>query len=177
MNKRSWLFIPIVLFSLLVFFLWRGLALDPHVLPSVQIGKALPAFRLPLLGTNQWFTPELLQGRVVLLNVWASWCTACIEEHAFLLKLAQTGFPIVGLNYKDDTQNAQNWLHTWGNPYQLIAEDKAGKLAIDLGVYGTPETFLIDKKGFIRYRHVGIVDEDVWQKEFLPCIEKLKGKA
>lgn len=177
MKALYWRLIPLVVFSLLVVFLWRGLSLEPQTLPSVQIGKTLPEFQLSTLAKDQLFTPQLMHGRIALLNVWASWCAACTDEQVFLLRLAREGVPIYGLNYKDSSENAKRWLAEWGNPYQVIGEDKAGKVAMDLGVYGTPETFLIDKKGIIRYRHVGILDEKTWQADFLPLMKTLQGEA
>lgn len=177
MKTLHWRLLPLAIFVVLVIFLWRGLSLDPQKLPSAQLGKALPQFQLPLLGENKLFNLKDMQGQVVLLNVWASWCAACVEEQVFLMKLARETVPIYGLNYKDNTENAQQWLKEWGNPYQAIAEDKEGRVAIDLGVYGAPETFLIDKKGVIRFRHVGVLDESSWTTDFLPRIKQLQGEA
>lgn len=175
MKTTVWRLLPFLLFGLLVIFLWRGLSLDPQELPSVQLGQSLPAFNLPVLGgAPQGFTPAQFQGKIALLNVWASWCAACVEEQAFLMKLAENGTPIYGLNYKDEPRNALSWLDIWGNPYQLIGQDGKGKVAIDLGVYGAPETFLIDAKGVIRFRHVGLLDEKTWTQEFLPRIHQLR---
>ena len=175
MKTISWKLIPIVIFLLLAGFLYRGLSLDPHHLPSVQIGKNLPQFSLPQLeDPQQKFTTDTLKQRVSLLNVWASWCNACFDEQVFLMQLAREGVPIYGLNYKDKTKNALQWLNQWGNPYQLIAQDKKGKLAIDLGVYGAPETFVIDKQGVIRYRHVGVLNEEVWLKDIQPLMKQLE---
>ena len=157
--------IPIILFLLLSFFLWRGLSLDPHHLPSAVVGKSLPDFILPQLQNSQNKLASIeLRDRVVLLNVWASWCQACIDEQAFLLQLAREGVPIYGLNYKDQ----------WGNPYRLTAQDIEGKVAIDLGVYGAPETFVIDKQGIIRYRHAGVMNQQIWSKEILPLMKQLE---
>ncbi|WP_019216519.1 DsbE family thiol:disulfide interchange protein [Legionella tunisiensis] len=177
MKALYWRLIPLVVFVLLVVFLWRGLGLEPQNLPSVQIGKGLPKFQLSTLDQDQLLTPQLMRGRVVLLNVWASWCAACTDEQVFLLRLAREGVPIYGLNYKDSSENAKQWLTEWGNPYQAVGEDKTGKVAIDLGVYGAPETFLIDKKGIIRYRHVGILDEKTWQSDFVPLMKILQDEA
>lgn len=177
MKIGFWRLIPLVIFASLVFFLWRGLALDPQKLPSTQIGKSLPAFQLTRLDDKNLFTPQLMQGQVALLNVWASWCAACIDEQVFLMALSREGFPLYGLNYKDNRQNALNWLSEWGNPYRAIGEDSQGKVAIDLGVYGAPETFLIDKHGFIRFRHVGVLNEAIWKTDFLPRIKLLQGEA
>ncbi|WP_347252146.1 DsbE family thiol:disulfide interchange protein [Legionella sp.] len=177
MKTLHWRLIPLTIFALLIVFFWRGLSLEPRKLPSVQLGKSLPAFQLPALEEGKLFTPDVMKGRVVLLNVWASWCEACVEEQVFLMRLARQSVPIYGLNYKDNTQNAQRWLNEWGNPYQAVGEDKEGRVAIDLGVYGAPETFLIDKKGVIRYRHIGILNEEAWKSDFLPRIKQLQGEA
>lgn len=160
----TWGVLPVVLFSVLALFLWRGLSLDPQNLPSAQLGQLLPEFNLRVLGSSdQVFSPETMQGKPVILHVWASWCATCAEEQVFLLSLAQSGVPIYGLNYKDDEENAQKWLNTWGDPYQISGRDVDGHVAIDLGVYGTPETFLIDRNGVIRYRHVGALNQTVWE--------------
>ncbi len=169
MKKLS---IPLGLFILLIFFLWRGLSLEPQKLPYARLDKPLPAFTLSVLDSPQNVTEKVFQGNVSLLNVWASWCEACADEQVFLLRLARESIPIYGLNYKDNPTTAKRWLSEWGNPYKLIGEDPEGKFAFDLGVYGTPETFLIDKKGIIRYRHVGILDETIWRNNFLPLIKQ-----
>jgi cytochrome c biogenesis protein CcmG/thiol:disulfide interchange protein DsbE len=173
-----WRIIPLFIFFILVVFLWRGLSLDPQKLPSAKLGSPLPSFQLTVLGrANVKLTPDVFIGHVSLLNVWASWCAACIDEQVFLLKLAQDGVLIYGLNYKDTRDEATQWLAEWGNPYQLIGEDIDGKVGIDLGVYGAPETFLLDKKGIIRYRHVGVLNKRVWQEEFMPLIHQLEFSA
>lgn len=175
MSRIGWRLIPIFLFLLLSVFLWRGLSLDPHHLPSVQIGRHLPQFSVRQLHNPKAnFTSKELQNQVVLLNIWASWCEACIEEQVFLLELARKGVPIYGLNYKDNPKEALHWLAQWGNPYKIIGQDRQGKIAIDLGVYGAPETFLIDKKGIIRYRHVGVMDQDIWTHTISPMMKKLE---
>ena len=167
--------IPIILFVLLSVFLWRGLSLNPHDLPSAQLGKLVPDFTLPQLqNPNSFFSSSQIRDKVVLLNVWASWCMACTEEQVFLLQLAREGVPIYGLNYKDKSEDALQWLAQWGNPYKLVVQDLHGKVAIDLGVYGAPETFIIDKKGIIRYRHAGIMNQELWQKEILPLMKQLE---
>lgn len=177
MKTLYWRLLPLAVFVLLIFFFWRGLSLEPQKLPSVQLGKPLPDFKLPALGSEKTFTSKAMQGRIVLLNVWASWCGSCAEEQKFLMQLSRGDVPIYGLNYKDKTENASRWLDEWGNPYQAIGEDREGKVAIDLGVYGTPETFLIDQAGIIRYRYAGILNEKVWQTDFLPRIQQLQAKA
>lgn len=175
MRYLSLRLIPILLFVLLSIFLWRGLFLDPHALPSAQINKPLPNFVVPQLqNTQDQFSAQQLKNQVSLLNVWASWCMACVDEQVFLMQLAREGVTIYGLNYKDQREDALQWLSEWGNPYQLIGQDKHGKVAIDLGVYGAPETFVIDKKGIIRYRHVGILNQETWSQVILPLIQNLK---
>lgn len=175
MKKIGWKVVPILLFLVISVFLWRGLSLDPHHLPSVQVGKQVPSFILPELeNPSIMFNSQQLRGTVSLLNVWASWCAACVEEQVFLLQLARQGVPIYGLNYKDDSSQAMQWLKQWGNPYKTIAIDPQGTVAIDLGVYGAPETFIIDKKGIIRYRHAGIMTQELWLKELLPLIKELE---
>lgn len=173
MTTLHWRLIPFFLFIVLAVLFWRGLALDPHHLPSVKIGQPLPSFSLNSLD-NQAFTPASMKGQPVLLNVWASWCMACADEQPVLMQLAKEGIPIYGLNYKDTAENAKEWLQEWGNPFQQVGEDNEGKVAMDIGVYGSPETFLIDKNGLIQYRHVGALTLAVWQKEFLPRFEKLR---
>lgn len=175
MKSIGWKLIPVTLFLLLSFFLWRGLSLDPHKLPSVQLGKSLPVFTVPQLQNPEAaFSSSILRQQVVLLNVWASWCEACVEEQVFMMQLAREGVSIYGLNYKDRSADAMQWLAQWGNPYKLIGQDTEGKVAIDLGVYGAPETFVIDKQGIIRYRHVGIMTQDVWIKEIAPLMKQLE---
>lgn len=176
--KKTWVFVPFILFIGLMVFLGRGLFLDPQHLPSTRIGKALPSFSLPVLtNENRVFTPDMMKGNIGLLTIWASWCHACEEEQAFLMQLHAQGIPLFAINYKDKPSEALQWLKTWGNPYQCIGEDKEGKIAIDLGVYGAPETFLIDDKGLIHFRHVGVLDENVWQRDFVPRIRQLRANG
>ncbi|OGV31633.1 MAG: thiol:disulfide interchange protein [Legionellales bacterium RIFCSPHIGHO2_12_FULL_35_11] len=169
----QWKIIPLLVFALLAFFLWRSLKLDPHQLPSAKIGSTLPNFSLPSLASNALISSKDLRGHYVLLNIWASWCPACVQEQIFLLKLARQGVIIYGLDYKDTSKKAQKWLLEWGNPFKEIIFDKHGLLSMDLGVYGAPETFLIDSSGVIQYRHVGILDASIWRKDFLPRIKEL----
>lgn len=153
MNKK--LLIPLGLFIGLLVLFAVGLRLNPREIPSPLIGKPVPEFTAPVLGQAVSFTPAQLQGKVWLLNVWASWCSSCRQEHGVLLELArQQRVPLVGLNYKDTDAEAQQWLNA-GNPYQIVPVDAQGKIGIDLGVYGTPETFLIDRAGVVRAKHVG----------------------
>jgi len=173
MRWLHWRIIPFLLFILLAVFLWRGLSLDPRSLPSAQVGKHLPRIDLPIL-VKKNSGDYSLANHVLLLNVWASWCSACVDEQLFLMQLAHQGFLIYGLNYKDKAQDAKQWLTSFGNPYQVVFQDNDGHVAIDLGVYGAPETFLVDKKGIIRYRHAGILSASIWKKEFLPRIKDLE---
>ena len=167
--------IPIALFALLGVLLWSGLALDPRKTPSPLIGKPLPAFALPTLANpKRSLSPNDLRGRVYLLNVWASWCTACRQEHPVLLEIArQKGAPIVGLNYKDQRADALSWLKDLGDPYETSIVDLEGRFGIELGVYGVPETFVIDKEGVIRYKHIGPVTIETWQDKLLPLVREL----
>lgn len=175
MSKRYWRAIPLVLFVVIAIFLWRGLSLDPQNLPSVQLGKPLPPFQLDVLGDKTTkLTHQMMRGHIVLLNIWASWCDACTQEQWFLSELASQGIVIYGINYKDSAENATAWLSEWGNPYRLIGRDINGQVGIDLGVYGAPETFLIDAKGTIQYRYAGILNETVWVQDFLPRIKQLE---
>lgn len=176
MTQLNWRFMPFFLFIVLAMLFWRGLELDPHHLPSVKIGHPLPQFSLNTLD-NQTVTQAAMKGHASLLNVWASWCMSCVDEQPVLMQLAKQGVPIFGLNYKDTADNAKAWLHEWGNPFQQVAEDVDGKVAIDMGVYGSPETFLVDKEGLIRYRHVGALTMPIWQKEFLPRMALLEKAA
>ncbi len=148
-------FMPLIIFVALVALLGIGLTLNPRLVPSPLIGKPAPEFDLPLLLSEGSFTNKDLIGHVTLLNVWASWCFACRQEHETIKHLSRNGVRIIGLNYKDEPDDAKNWLARLGNPYQAIAVDYNGRIAIDWGVYGAPETFLIDKKGIIRHKVIG----------------------
>lgn len=167
--------IPLVLFLVLVVFLAIGLTRDPSKLPSALLDKPAPTFRLPQLkDPAKTFSAEDMRGKVWILNVWASWCIACREEHPYLDSYAKSGtVPIYGLNYKDEPEDALAWLGELGDPYVLSAVDHDGRVGIDYGVYGAPETYLIDKSGTIRHKHVGPVTPDVWNKEFLPLVQQL----
>ena len=168
--------IPLAIFVVLVFFLAIGLRHgDPHELPSALIDKPAPAFRLPQLkAPEKTFSNEDVRGKVWLLNVWASWCFECGREHPHLFEYAQTGVvPIYGLNYKDKREDALAWLGELGDPYQLSAVDLDGRVAIDYGVYGAPETYVIDQNGTIRLKYVGPLMPDVWSGKILPLVQKL----
>lgn len=173
MAPRLKLFIPLILFAVMALFLFRGLSLDPQELPSALIDRPLPEFELPALGREQLLTRENLLGQPLLLNVWATWCVACRVEHPYLQQLADSGVPIYGVNYKDEDAAAARWLAELGDPYLANIADREGSLGLDLGVYGAPETYLLDADGVIRYRHVGIVDERVWQTILQPRYQQL----
>jgi len=166
--QRLRLFIPLIVFSVLVVFFWRGLSLDPNAMPSALIDKSFPAFTLLRLQDDTPVYRDSLLGDVNLVNVWATWCAACKYEHPVLNHLAEQGINIVGINYKDNTPAALKWLTTLGNPYQFNIVDGDGSLGVDLGVFGAPETYLVDKQGIIRYKHVGIVDMQVWNDILKP---------
>ena len=174
MGPRLKLFIPLILFAVLALFLFRGLELDPKELPSALIDRPLPSFELPALGGDRILRREDVIGEVALFNVWATWCVSCRVEHPYLHMLADQGVPIIGLNYKDDDTDALRWLEELGNPYRVNIVDAQGTLGLDLGVYGAPETYLVDAGGVIRYRHVGVVDERVWQDILKPLYRELK---
>lgn len=163
---RILLFIPLVLFMILGGFLWKGLSIDPRELPSALLDKSFPEFKLPALQQpERLLTQQDFIGQPVLVNVWATWCPSCRQEHAQLLAIAQTGrIPVIGLNYKDDRVGAITWLRQLGDPYQFNIFDEDGMLGLDLGVYGAPETYLLDAQGTIRHRHVGVVTEAAWQE-------------
>jgi cytochrome c biogenesis protein CcmG/thiol:disulfide interchange protein DsbE len=166
---------PLVLFIFLGLLLAYGLNLDPRKIPSPLIGKSLPAFSLATVAdpARKVSRDELL-GRAYLLNVWASWCVACRQEHPFLNELTRNkAVPIIGLNYKDKRQDALGWLGSLGNPYELSLSDSDGRLGIDLGVYGVPETFVIDKQGVIRYKQIGPITPEAWEQKLAPLIKEL----
>lgn len=168
--KRSLFIVPLVFFILLCLFLWRGLSKNPAELPSALIGKAFPTFALASTQDDKiMITQNDLLGKVSLVNVWATWCVSCRVEHPQLLKLAREDkIFIVGINYKDNNVAANQWLVEMGNPYFFSINDDQGKLGIDLGVYGAPETYLVDKQGIIRYKYVGVVSEEVWETKLKP---------
>jgi len=183
MNKKI-LYIPLVLFLLLAAALMWQLARnahgdDPTLLESALVGKPVPDFKLESLDQpgKIYNQSALIDGKPLLLNVWATWCPTCRAEHQYLNTLATKGVRVVGLNYKDDRDKAINWLNSLGNPYALSLYDGDGMLGLDLGVYGAPETFLIDGKGIIRYRHAGDMNEQVWNSEVKPLWDKYSKEA
>jgi cytochrome c biogenesis protein CcmG/thiol:disulfide interchange protein DsbE len=166
---------PLAVFGVLVVFLCIGLYRDPHEVPSPLINKAAPTFRLPQLKEqSKTFSADEMRGKVWLLNVWASWCVSCREEHPLLIEYAKSGaVPIYGLNWKDKREDALAWLDELGDPYVLSAADLDGRVAIDYGVYGAPETYVIDQSGTIRFKQIGAVTEDVWLQKILPLVQEL----
>jgi cytochrome c biogenesis protein CcmG/thiol:disulfide interchange protein DsbE len=163
---RRWMLLaPLVLFLAMAALLYRGLYLDPSELPSALIGKPFPAFSLPAVQDGKPLTRNDLLGKPALVNVWGTWCVACRVEHPVLTKLAEQGVVIYGVNYKDVNADAVKWLSEFHDPYQLNINDEAGSLGLNLGVYGAPETFLIDARGVIRYKHVGVIDQTVWREK------------
>ena len=167
--------LPLAIFAALVFFLWRGLTLDPHEVPSPLIGKPAPGFALARLDEPaRTIRRDDMLGKVWLLNVWASWCVACREEHATLVSFARTKtVPIIGLDYKDTRPEALGWLDRFGNPYEASLFDGDGRTGIDFGVYGVPETFVIDKQGVVRFKQIGPLTPEVIETRIKPLIEKL----
>ncbi|HYN11915.1 MAG TPA: DsbE family thiol:disulfide interchange protein [Burkholderiales bacterium] len=166
-------------FFLLVGLLAVGLRLNPREVPSPLIGKPAPPFKLPLLDApDKLFTQKDMLGKVWVLNVWASWCPPCVVEHPVITELARSGIaPIVGLNYKDARENALPWLRRNGDPYQLSVYDADGRIAIDYGVYGVPETYVIDRKGIIRYKHIGPLTPEISQRKLQPLVRELNARG
>jgi cytochrome c biogenesis protein CcmG/thiol:disulfide interchange protein DsbE len=167
--------LPLIVFLGIVFFLYRGLALDPRELPSPLIGKKVPDFSVPLLGEpSKTLSAAELRGKVYLLNVWGSWCVSCREEHPVLVELAkQASIPIYGLNWKDKQEDALAWLGRFGNPYVASGADRDGKVAIDFGVYGAPETYLVDRDGIIRFKQTGPLTWQIIEQKIMPLVSKL----
>ena len=168
--------LPLILVVALGVVLYRGLSLNPNEIPSALVGKSLPQFTLTTLeNENQQVTAQDLKGKIVLLNVWATWCVYCKYEHPYLVDIAKSGrVALYGLNYKDDRIDANKWLTEYDNPYVFSVFDDAGRLGIDLGVTAAPETFVIDEQGVIRMKHVGPIDTEIWQNKFLPLISQLE---
>ena len=175
MKRAAW---TLAVFAALVVLLAIGLRLNPREVPSPLIGKRAPAFELPmLLAPDKRFSEKDMLGRVWILNVWASWCPPCLVEHPVVTRIARSGLaPVVGLNYKDARDEALPWLERNGNPYQLIAYDRDGRIGIDYGVYGVPETYVIDRQGVIRYKHIGPLSADVVREKLEPLVKELGGR-
>lgn len=168
--------IPLGLFVVLVGFLAVGLRLDPHEIPSPLVNKPAPLFELPQLAQpDKKFSPTEMKGKVWLLNVWASWCVSCRQEHPVLVALSKSGtVPIYGLNYKDARADGLRWLSQFGDPYVISLFDGDGHVGIDYGVYGVPETYVIDKAGIIRYKQIGPVTPEAIKEKILPLVKELE---
>ena len=185
--RRPWVLIPLVLFLALAGLFLKtlsdkkteqDLAIDPSSLPSPLIGQPVPDFDLPSLDEpGRVISQEDFKGQVALVNVWATWCPTCRAEHSFFNQLASQGVVIHGINYKDNSEAARKWLAELGNPYVLNVEDPKGSLGINLGVYGAPETFLLDGDGIIHYKYIGAVDDRVWRDQLGPRYQALIEQA
>jgi len=173
--KTVWI---IGIFVALVVLLAVGLQLNPREVPSPLIGKAAPDFDLPLLkAPDKRFARKDMLGQVWILNVWASWCPPCLVEHPVVSQVARSGLvPVIGLNYKDQRDDALPWLKRNGDPYELVVFDADGRIGIDYGVYGVPETYVIDRKGVIRYKHIGPLSADAVQAKIEPLLKQLKSQ-
>ena len=169
---------PLAIFLALVGFLFKGLFLNPKDIPSPLVGKPAPQFDLPRLDNPEaTFSPKEMLAKVCMLSAWTSWCTSCVEEHPVLVELAKTGIvPIVGLDYKDTRPEALQWLEKGGNPYVAVAVDADGRVGIDYGVYGVPETYVIDKSGLIAYKQTGPLNARNLNETILPLVEKLQAQ-
>lgn len=172
--KRLLMLLPLLVFLTVAVFLYRGLFLDPSELPSALLNKPVPEFSLPSLESpERQLSAADFKGEAALINVWATWCPTCRAEHEMLNQLASQGVVVYGVNYKDDSEAARRWLNELGNPYRLNVEDPEGSLGINLGVYGAPETFLIDKDGVIRHKYVGAIDQRVWREQLAALYQEL----
>lgn len=170
--------LPLVLFGVVGAFLYMGLDRDPRVVPSPLIGKPAPTFALPeLYAADDNFSPAQMKGKVWLFNIWGTWCASCRVEHPVLVDLAQQGIvDIVGLNYKDEPESAKQWLRDLGDPYVSVPVDTDGRIGIDWGFYGAPETFVVDKEGIVRHKHIGPVSPADLQNTILPMIAELQAR-
>lgn len=172
--KKVWL--PLGFIALLVL-LGIGLKLNPREVPSPLIGKPAPSFELPLLHEpDKRFSQKDMLGAVWVLNVWASWCPPCLQEHPVVTELSKS-VPVIGLNYKDAREDALPWLKRNGDPYRLSVYDAVGRIAIDYGVYGVPETYVIDQRGVIRYKHIGPLTPEIAQQKLAPLLKELRSRG
>lgn len=170
------LYIPVAVFVVLAIFMWRGLYLDTRTLPSVLIDRPLPEFELRSLEMgDQLLTTADLPDEPFILNIWGSYCLPCLQENPIFMSAKEQGIiPIIGLNYKDRDEAARNWLDINGNPFDLNIIDDTGRYGIDLGVYGAPETFLVDADGVIRFKHIGVINYSIWEDEIMPVIAAIR---
>ena len=174
--------LPLLIFAAIGYLMLKGLDKDPKVLPSVMIDKPVPELKLPVLenaqASSQIWSAKNMQGQVWLLNVWGSWCAACVTEHPLLNQLAAAKvLPIIGLSWKDAPGASQAWLNKHGNPFATVILDQPGRSVIDLGVYGAPESFLIDKKGKIRFKQIGPFTPQSIEQQLMPLVKKLKAES
>lgn len=175
MSKKLLLSLPLLVFLGLAVAFWVALGRDPNYMPSARVGEPLPQFVLSSLQNPETFlTQQDFEGEPALLNVWGTWCPSCIAEHPMLNQLAQQGVTIYGLNYKDERPAAIEYLQRHGNPFQKTVFDEEGTLGLDLGVTGAPETFFLESDGEVAYRHIGVIDQRVWQDELKPVWESLQ---
>ncbi|HEX8010868.1 MAG TPA: DsbE family thiol:disulfide interchange protein [Casimicrobiaceae bacterium] len=177
-RRRLLLLVPLLLFVVIGVFLAIGLGRDPSLVPSPLIGKPVPQFALPpVRGRSLGLATADLKGQVSLVNVFASWCVACRAEHPVLMQIERDGvLPVYGLNYKDQPEDAARWLDEMGDPYARTGADIDGRVAIDWGVYGVPETFIVDREGIIRYKQIGPISPAVWNQTMLPLVRELQKK-
>jgi cytochrome c biogenesis protein CcmG, thiol:disulfide interchange protein DsbE len=179
--KRLLFILPIIAFAGLAAFLGYGLTQDPKELPSQLIDRPLPEFVLPGIAAEPGGGPGLasasFKGEPRLLNVWASWCAACPQEHPVLERIAAEGFPVYGIAWKDKPEDSRAFLARYGNPYSGMGSDFPGRTAIDLGVTGAPETFVVDKKGRVRFKQIGPISPDVWEGQIKPLMQQLRAEA
>ena len=167
---------PLLIFLATAGLLWKSLNLKPTELPSALVGQKAPAFSLTTLeDPTQKVNEKIFKGRVTVLNVWASWCSSCKKEHPIWVELTKKHpIAVIGVNYHDNLKEAQQWLQKEGNPYQLTIFDQYGHFGMDYGVYGIPETFILDKEGIVRYRHTGPISLQLWHQTILPLIESFR---
>lgn len=168
--------LPLGLFVVLLGFLAIGLNLNPREIPSPLVGKPAPPFTLPMLADpSRQFSSEEMKGQVWLLNVWASWCVACRQEHPVVMEYAkQVGIPVIGLDYRDQRADALRWLEQFGDPYRVTLSDTDGRVAIDYGVYGVPESYLIDQAGIIRYKQIGVLTPEIFEQKIKPVVKEMQ---
>lgn len=171
MNRLK-LFVPLLIFVAMAIVFYRGFGVDSKALPQLSIGKPMPEFSLNTLDGVAVEKVHLVQDGPYFLNVWATWCAPCVQEHPYLVNLSEQGVRIAGLNYKDDNQKAIAWLERLGDPYFIVVSDPVGKLALDLGITGFPETYLIDEKGNIVVHHIGMINNRVWEEKLKQPYDK-----
>lgn len=180
--QRLKLFIPLIIFIVLAVFFFAVQKqigsgdYNPENMPSALLNKPLPQFQLPDLQSGASVGADVLKNKIALVNVWATWCPSCLYEHPYLMTLAQQGVVILGIDYKDEPDKAMQWLQEKGNPYVAVLDDRVGKLGLDLGVTGAPETYVIDRRGIVRLRYQGPLEQRVWDETFKPLLEKLQNE-